>query len=73
MIVLLRFSIGEGAAGHVAKTGKSINITDAYRSKHFSSRIDQEVRRCIDINFFHLIFLSRLAIEPRPFSVFQLL
>ena len=40
---VIRFSVGEGVAGYVAQTGRSINLTDAYRSEHFNPGVDQEV------------------------------
>ena len=40
---VIRFSLGEGVAGYVAQTGRTINLTDAYRSKHFNPGVDQEV------------------------------
>ena len=40
---VIRFYVGEGVAGHVAQTGRSVNLTDAYRSEHFNPGIDQEV------------------------------
>src|SRR5690606_4952828 len=38
----LRLKIGEGIAGWVAKTGKSVNIKDAYRDQRFNQNVDNE-------------------------------
>ena len=47
---VIRFSLGEGVAGYVAQTGRSINLTDAYRSEHFNPGIDQEVGTTVHTN-----------------------
>lgn len=39
-VVEIRLPIGKGVAGHVAQTGKTINITDAYNDPHFNPEID---------------------------------
>ena len=36
----IRFPINKGLAGHVALTGETINIKNAYESKYFNSEID---------------------------------
>ena len=38
-----RFSIDEGVAGYVARTGKPINLADAYRCQYFNPGVDQDV------------------------------
>lgn len=37
----LRLKIGEGVAGHVAETGKSVIVADVNRNNHFNNSIDQ--------------------------------
>lgn len=37
----IRFPIGKGIAGYVAKTGKIINIKDAYKDKRFNPEVDK--------------------------------
>lgn len=37
----IRFPIGVGIAGHVAKTGEVLNIPDAYQDPRFNSEIDK--------------------------------
>jgi len=39
-VVEIRLPVGKGVAGHVAQTGKTINITDAYNDPHFNPEID---------------------------------
>jgi len=39
-VVEIKLPIGKGVAGHVAETGKTINITDAYTDPHFNPEID---------------------------------
>ena len=41
--LMFRFPIDEGVAGYVARTGKSINLADAYRCQYFNPGIDQDV------------------------------
>ncbi len=38
---MIRFPVGQGLAGHVGKTGETINITDAYRDSRFNRSFDQ--------------------------------
>lgn len=38
----IRFPIGKGIAGYVAKTGKIINIRDAYKDKRFNPEVDKK-------------------------------
>ena len=38
----LRFNSGQGLAGHVFKTGETINIRDAYSDSRFNKNIDKE-------------------------------
>ena len=38
----IRLPIGSGIAGHVAKTGEVINLTDAYEDERFNPAIDKE-------------------------------
>jgi GAF domain-containing protein len=38
----LRFSMASGLAGHVARTGETINIEDAHKDPRFNSTIDKE-------------------------------
>jgi len=38
----IRLRIGEGIAGWVAKTGKSLNIKDAYRDSRFNRNVDDQ-------------------------------
>ncbi len=38
----IRIDIGQGIAGHVAKTGESINIKDAYKDNRFNQDVDKE-------------------------------
>lgn len=38
----LRFNSGQGLAGHVFKTGETINIKDAYSDSRFNKNIDKE-------------------------------
>ncbi|XP_023234768.1 probable 3',5'-cyclic phosphodiesterase pde-5 [Centruroides sculpturatus] len=37
----IRFPLGTGIAGHVALTGESLNISDAYNDKRFNRTVDQ--------------------------------
>ncbi|CAG2122351.1 unnamed protein product, partial [Medioppia subpectinata] len=37
----IRFPIGTGIAGTVAKTGQALNIPDAYEDQRFNRDIDQ--------------------------------
>ena len=37
----IRFPIGTGIAGYVAKTGQALNIPDAYEDQRFNRTIDQ--------------------------------
>ena len=37
----IRLSVGDGIAGHVAATGRPLNIQDAYNDPRFDSRYDQ--------------------------------
>lgn len=37
----LRLPIGQGIAGHVAKTGAALNVPDAYRDRRFNQDIDR--------------------------------
>jgi signal transduction histidine kinase len=39
-MVEIRLPIGKGLAGHVARTGETVNITDAYRDQRFNPDID---------------------------------
>ncbi len=41
-ISMIRLPVGEGIAGWVAKTGKSLNIKDAYRDERFNNIIDSQ-------------------------------
>ncbi len=41
-VVEIRLPVGKGVAGHVAESGKTINITDAYTDPHFNPEIDQK-------------------------------
>lgn len=38
----IRFDCNLGLAGHVAKTGETVNIKDAYRDKRFNKEIDMQ-------------------------------
>jgi len=38
----IRFPIGSGIAGYVAKTGEPLNIPDAYEDYRFNRSIDQK-------------------------------
>ncbi len=38
----IRLKIGQGIAGHVAKTGETINIKDAYKDERFDSSTDKK-------------------------------
>ena len=38
----LRFPIDKGLAGHVVKTGETINIKDAYKDKRFNPEVDKK-------------------------------
>jgi phosphoserine phosphatase RsbU/P len=38
----LHLSLGKGIAGHVAQTGETVNITDAYQNPHFAAEFDQQ-------------------------------
>ncbi len=38
----IRFDCGLGLAGHVATTGETVNIKDAYRDKRFNKEIDMQ-------------------------------
>ena len=38
----IRFDYGLGLAGHVATTGETVNIKDAYRDKRFNKEIDMQ-------------------------------
>jgi signal transduction histidine kinase len=39
-MVEIRLPLGKGLAGHVARTGETVNITDAYRDQRFNPDID---------------------------------
>ena len=41
-IYFARFPVGLGVAGTVARTGRSLNLVDAYRSKYFSCSVDHQ-------------------------------
>lgn len=41
-IVEIRLPLGKGLAGHVARTGEVVNITDAYRDARFNPEIDRK-------------------------------
>jgi len=41
-MVEIRLPIGKGLAGYVAKTGETVNITDAYRDPRFNPEIDRK-------------------------------
>lgn len=41
-ILEIRLNIGVGIAGHVAKTGETINIPDAYKDDRFNPEIDKK-------------------------------
>jgi len=41
-IVEIRLPMGKGLAGYVAKTGETINITDAYKDPRFNPEIDKK-------------------------------
>ncbi|XP_072178448.1 cAMP and cAMP-inhibited cGMP 3',5'-cyclic phosphodiesterase 10A-like [Diadema setosum] len=46
----IRFPIDKGIAGHVAKTGEVVNITDAYKDPRFNREVDLQTgyaTRCI--------------------------
>jgi len=38
----IRLAVGEGIAGHVAKSGKTVRIADAYKDKRFFSGVDRK-------------------------------
>jgi adenylate cyclase len=38
----IRFPIGQGIAGHVARTGATVNIPDAYRDPRFNPDVDKK-------------------------------
>lgn len=38
----IRFPIGKGFAGHVAKTGEIVNIPDVYKDKRFNREVDKQ-------------------------------
>ena len=38
----IRLKVGQGIAGWVAKTGKTVNIEDAYEDQRFNQEVDQE-------------------------------
>ncbi|XP_065171962.1 probable 3',5'-cyclic phosphodiesterase pde-5 [Atheta coriaria] len=38
----IRFPLGKGIAGHVAKTGEILNITDAYSDARFNPEVDKK-------------------------------
>ncbi|XP_052746678.1 probable 3',5'-cyclic phosphodiesterase pde-5 isoform X2 [Bicyclus anynana] len=40
----IRMSINQGIAGHVALTGETLNITDAYADKRFNSEVDKATK-----------------------------
>lgn len=40
-ILCFRFTINRGIAGHVAKTGESVNIHDAYKDPRFNPDVDK--------------------------------
>jgi adenylate cyclase len=42
MLREIRLPLGEGLAGHVARTGETVNVADAYADPRFSQRIDEE-------------------------------
>ena len=39
--VQIRIPIGQGIAGFVAQSGKSVNIRDAYKSQYFYKEVDK--------------------------------
>ena len=39
----IRFSIDDGVAGYVARSGDTVNLKDVYKSKYFNPGVDQEV------------------------------
>jgi CRP-like cAMP-binding protein/two-component sensor histidine kinase len=41
-MVEIRLPIGKGLAGYVAKTGETVNITDAYKDPRFNPEIDRK-------------------------------
>ena len=41
-MVEIRLPIGKGLAGHVAKTGETVNIADAYKDPRFNPEIDRK-------------------------------
>ncbi len=41
-MVAIRLPIGKGLAGHVARTGEVVNITDAYSDPRFNPEIDRK-------------------------------
>ena len=41
-IVEIRLPVGKGLAGYVAKTGETVNITDAYKDPRFNPEIDKK-------------------------------
>ena len=43
LIVVPRFPIGKGIAGHVAQTRETLNVADAYKDDRFNPAIDEEV------------------------------
>lgn len=38
----LHLPLGKGIAGHVAQSGETVNITDAYQNPHFAAEFDQQ-------------------------------
>ena len=37
-----RFPMGEGLAGHTARSGETLNISDAYADKRFNKKVDKQ-------------------------------
>ena len=64
----LRFPVGKGIAGFVAKTGEPLNVSDVYNDPRFNAEVDEKVRETEWFPFNNSCLLFRLATPPTPSS-----
>lgn len=77
---ILRLPLGQGIVGHVAQTGETLNIPDAYKDERFNSEVDGQTGYytksilCMPMKNQHGEILGAIEVlnkQPMPDSVFE--
>ncbi len=68
-MVEIRLPVGKGIAGHVAKTGETINIPDAYNDSRFNPEVDKRT----GYHTRNMLCMAMKNKDSKTIGVFQLL